>query len=270
MPGRTSCKLFLPIAGLSSPLAVAAGAALVAGGFAAGYPPVLLVFPPVIAAAFLVLALVAALLGSLAELDVAIGNDGLRLRWLFGRTKVLRFARLTDLRVDGDRVLLVEGGRKRRLYLRPGTLLRGLRDALAALVRLQKYKAGMVREERRLSRYDRAVEEGYIARVSLEAAWEEYRARQGEAAALETRLRVDPAEAEGYRIGAIGDDELARAILEPGVGAKVRVDAARALIRADPARAVRVVADAAESTCDDDLERELGALRRGGAATPAR
>ncbi len=264
MPGRTSCKLFLPFAGLSSPLAVAAAAALVASFLAVGHPPMLLVFPPVVAAAFLVLALVAALFASLAEVDVAIGNDGLRVRWLFGRTRVVRFAGLTTLRVDGDRVLLVEGGRKRRFYLRPGTLIRGVRDSANALVRMQKYNGGMVREERPPSRYERAIEEGYLARVSLEAAWDAYRARQADAAALETRLRVDPAQAEGYRIGAIGDDELARAILEPGLGTKVRIDAARALLRVDPARAVRVAGDAAEATCDDDLERELVALRGGG------
>jgi hypothetical protein len=250
----------LPFGGLSSPLVVVAVAAMVAAGLTmGGEGAVLLAFPPFLAVAFLILAVVASMVARLAEVDVVIGNDGLRLDLLFGRKSMVRFASLTDLRVEGDQVTLVSEERKQRLYLRPGSVLRGLRTTLAVILRIQKYKSGRAADEAELPDALNA-DAAYRAGVSLKAAWEDYRARAADAAALETRLRVDSTAAEGYRVGAIGDDELAQAIVEPGLVPKIRIDAARALLRVDPERAVRVAVDAAGATCDEELERQLAQI----------
>lgn len=254
---RSRCTLVRPVAGLSSPLAVLVASAMVATFFAVdGDKLEFLFFPPVLAAAFLVIALVASILSVFAEVTVEIGSDGLRL----GR-RYVPFLGLTDLVVDGDEVRLVSRGGTRRLYLRPGAVFRGLAGTLAALVRLQKYKSMMTdATDLRASRAEAHAAAIQAAGVSLREAWKAFRGRQAEVDEIGTRWRIDTGDAGGYRAGAMGDDELARAVGVPGLDPKIRVDAALALRRVDPERAVRVAEEAAAITGDPALERELRAI----------
>jgi hypothetical protein len=235
---------------------------LVASGMVAAYVSLgrdevdFLFFPPVLAAAFLFIAVIASILSGLAEVDVEVGGDGLRL----GR-RYVPFTSLTDLVVEGDEVRLVSGARTRRLYLRPGAVFRGLAGTLAALVRLQKYKMlAQDAVELKASRSEVLAAATYAVGVRLRETWEAFRGRQAEVEEIGARWRIDTSDAGGYRAGAIGDDELAQAVGVPGLDPKIRVDAALALLRVDPERAVRVAEEAAATTGDPALERELRAI----------